>query len=85
MSAGLAPQHKPSPDDFLTLPEVLHVMMPLRDLRAFYLSRDPPVMLAVDIVDRCLRRVAVGLLRLRADEEVDLDPTAPQSFEVSTR
>lgn len=83
--AGLAPLHKPSPEDLLTVPEIVQVLMPLRDLRDFYAGRTPPNMLAVDIVERCMRRVAIGLVRLRADETVDVDLSGPQTFEVTTR
>lgn len=85
MPKGLAPLHKPEPDDLLTVPEIVQVLMPLRELRDFYLTRNPPNMLAVDIVDRCMRRVSIGLVRLRADGDVDLDLSGPQSFEVTTR
>lgn len=77
--AGLAPLHKPSADDLLTVQEIVAVLMPLRELRAFYLNREQPNMLAVDVVDRCIRRVSVGLVRLRAETE-HLD-----FFEVTTK
>lgn len=79
--AGLAPLHKPTPEDLLTVAEMLCLVMPLRDLRTEYLRRSPPNMPAVDAVDKALRRVVIGALRLRGELDIDLD-ALPSDFMV---